>query len=107
LRLRLRSRSMAAAMAAGAAGPTAVAAVEDSTGVVAADFTEAVAPAAVAVSTVAAVSAAARAVDARLAADDQGRLVFAAAHPAARVEWLRVRAVRLETAGRAPTASME
>jgi len=90
-----------------AAGPMAVAAVEDSTAAVAVDFTEAVARAAVAVSTVAAVSAAGRAADARLAEDDQGRLVFAAGHPVARADSLRVPAARSGTAGHVPTASME
>jgi len=104
---------MAEATAAVAAARMAVAAVEDSTAVVAADFTEAVAPAAVGVTTAAGDSAAARAVVARLAGDDhleaedQGRLVFAAAHPAARADSLRGRAARSETAGRVPTASME
>jgi hypothetical protein len=114
---------MAGATAVVAAASMVEVAVEDSTAVVAGDFTEAVARAAVAVSTEAAArvvddhsaadSAAARAVVARLAvedhlaADDQGRLVFAAAHLVARVDSLRVRAVRSEMAGRVPTASME
>lgn len=114
---------MAVAMGAVAAARMAVAAVEDSTAVVAGDFTEVVAPPAVAVSTeaadravdghTAADSAAARAAgdhlgaDARLAADDQGRLVFAADHLVARAASRRVRTVRSETAGRVPMASMD
>jgi len=115
-------------MGAGAAVSMAVAAVEDSTAVVAGDFTEVVAPAAAAVSMAAgraaddhsaavadlsAVSGAApaagdlSAAEDLLAGDDQGRLVFAAAHLVGRVDLLRVPAARSVTAGRAPTASME
>ena len=101
-------------MGAGAAVSMAVAAV-DSMEAEVADST------AVAAHMAVAHSAEARAVDIRSAAvadhsavsgaaraaDDQGRLVFAAAHPVARVDSLRVRAVRSEMAGRVPAASTE
>ena len=117
---------MAGAMGAGAAVSMAVAAV-DSMEAEVADSTAVAAHMAVAhsaevravdirsaaVADLSAVSGAARAADDRLAAedllagDDQGRLVFAVAHLVARVDSLRVRAVRSEMAGRVPTASME
>jgi len=111
---------MAGAMGAGAAVSMAVAAV-DSMEAEVADSTAVAAHMAVAhsaevravdirsaaVADLSAVSGAARAVGDHLAADDQRRLVFAAAHLVARVDSLRVRAARSEMAGRVPTASME